>query len=241
MRRRELTPEEVADAKRLKAAWLAYKDANPGANQTWLAAESGLGTQGAVGQYLRGKIPLNMPALLAMCRVMQLNPSDISPRLGMNLIISDEAHAGRVADEVEDAPEISGALRKLPVVGRVQAGPDGLLSIDDVMENDGFMIWWSVCAHAYALRIRGESMSPRYRPGEFVGVDPCAEVLPSDEVIVLLADGKRMIKRLLWQRDEQLCFESVNQNYQNIILEKTEISAMHLVLGHIPKAAFRSE
>ncbi len=101
------------------------------------------------------------------------------------------------------------------------------------------MFWYTSCVQSYALRVRGESMSPRYLPGEFVGVDPCAEVLPSDEVIVQLEDGRRMIKRLLWIRDDQACFESVNKDHPNIIIDCDEIQVMHLVLGHIPKAAFR--
>lgn len=142
---------------------------------------------------------------------------------------------------VEDAPPITGSLKRLPVVGRAQAGPDGTLSIDDFNQVDGFMLWWSTCPQSYALRIRGESMSPRYLPGEFVGVDPCAEVFPSDEVIAQLKDGRKMIKRLLWMREDQACFESVNKNFQNIILDLEEIECMHLVLGNIPKAAFRSD
>lgn len=161
-------------------------------------------------------------------------------------VLSDEsqpgyAQAASVQTDVEDAPQVVGALKKLPVVGRVQAGPDGMLHIDDFHQGDGYMLWWSTCANAYALRIRGESMSPRYLPGEFVGVDPCADVSPSDEVIVMLKSGQRMIKRLLWRRDDQACFESVNKNFQNIILDLAEIDALHLVLGNIPKAAFRSE
>lgn len=148
--------------------------------------------------------------------------------------------AGAVSD-VEDAPEILGTPRLIPVVGRVQAGSDGLMHIDDYTSEhpDGHLLWYANCAEAYALRIRGESMSPRYLPGEFVGVDPCAEVLPSDEVIVLLRDGRRMIKRLLWVRDDQACLESVNKDHPNIVLDCDEIDRMHLVLGHIPKAAFR--
>jgi len=145
------------------------------------------------------------------------------------------------ADEVEDAPEILGTPRLIPVVGRVQAGPDGLLHVDDSPSDnlDGYMAWYTSCVEAYALRVRGESMSPRYLPGEFVGVDPCAEVLPSDEVIVLMHDGRRMIKRLLWVRDKQACFESVNKDFPNIVIDCEDILKMHLVLGHIPKAAFR--
>lgn len=143
--------------------------------------------------------------------------------------------------EVDDGPPILGTPRMIPVVGRVQAGTDGMLHIDDFHPDhpDGFMFWYSSCVEAYALRVRGESMSPRYLPGEFVGVDPCAEVQPSDEVIVLLSDGRRMIKRLLWSRDGQACFESVNKDHPNIVVDCEDIAGLHLVLGHIPKAAFR--
>lgn len=146
-----------------------------------------------------------------------------------------------VASDVDDAPAIVGTPRLIPVAGRVQAGEDGLLHIDDFPPEhpEGYMVWYTSCVEAYALRVRGESMSPRYLPGEFVGVDPCADVYPSDEVIVLLSDGRRMIKRLLWQRGDQACFESVNKDFPNIIVDVEEITALHLVLGHIPKSAFR--
>lgn len=144
-------------------------------------------------------------------------------------------------DGVDDAPPIMRKPQMIPVVGRVQAGHDGLLHIDDasVEHPDGYLLWYASCPEAYALRIRGESMSPRYLPGEFAGVDPCAEVLPSDEVIVLLKDGRRMIKRLLWIRDDQACFESVNKDHPNIVIDCDDIDKMHLVTGHIQKSAFR--
>lgn len=144
-------------------------------------------------------------------------------------------------DVLEDAPPILRKPQLIPVVGRVQAGEDGLLHIDDFNAEhpEGYLLWYATCPGAYALRIRGESMSPRYLPGEFAGVDPCAEVLPSDEVIVFLRDGRRMIKRLLWARDGQACYESVNKDHPNIVLDCEEIEKMHLVTGHIQKSVFR--
>jgi len=148
----------------------------------------------------------------------------------------------KMIDEVEDAPTPMGRQRYLPVVGVVQAGPDGLLTIDDypVGFGDGAVPYWAKCENAYALRVRGESMSPRYLPGEFVAVDPCFEVQPSQEVIVLKRDGTRMIKRLMWMRDGQAAFESINKDYKNIILEMEEIDGMHRVLGIVPSFAFRA-
>ena len=81
MNRRSLTPEEQEEARRLTSLWEEYKAAVPGATQSWLAVASGLGTQGAVSQYLRGVIPLNLQALVSICRVIDADPYYVSPRL----------------------------------------------------------------------------------------------------------------------------------------------------------------
>lgn len=204
-------------------------------DRTELAAFCGV-SQGLVTQWFSGQTGLGKKPLKAFGRT----------RFSLDWLTEGRLPKYRAdgaidAAELEDAPDIIGPQRLIPIVGRVEAGPDGLLHIDDFNGDspDGYLLWYTTCTEAYALRIRGESMSPRYLPGEFVGVDPCAQVLPSDEVIVLLHDGRRMIKRLLWQRDDQACFESVNKAFQNIILDASEIAGMHLVLGHVPKSAFR--
>ena len=153
----------------------------------------------------------------------------------------DNPSAGSNAMEVEDAPEIVAQQRWLPVVGVVQAGADGLLVIDDhaVGFGDGVVPYWSKCPDAYALRVRGDSMSPRYKPGEFVAVDPCFDVQPGQECIILKTNGERMIKTFLWEREGMACFESINQDHKNITLELSEIDKLHRVLGGVPSFAFK--
>lgn len=81
-----LSPEQLEDAARLKAAWEKYKAVHEGASQEKIAAECGWKTQGAFNQYLLGKIPLNLVALLKMCKAMgDLDPFEISPRLAADL------------------------------------------------------------------------------------------------------------------------------------------------------------
>lgn len=193
-------------------------------------------SQGLVAQWFSGTTRLGPKPLKAFARTHFSLDWLTDGKLPKYRPVAVEAPS-----DVEDAPAIIGTPRLLPVAGRVQAGEDGLLHIDDFPPEhpEGYVVWFTSCVEAYALRVRGESMSPRYLPGEFVGVDPCADVYPSDEVIVLLSDGRRMIKRLLWQRDDQACFESVNKDFQNIVVDLEEITALHLVLGHIPKSAFR--
>lgn len=80
-KRRKLTAEEAQEAERLMVAWEKYKKENKGATQTWLASVTKIGTQSAVGQYLRGYIPLNIEALSSICKAINANPYEISPRL----------------------------------------------------------------------------------------------------------------------------------------------------------------
>lgn len=79
--KRPLTDEEHAEAARLRQAWLEYKEAHPGATQAWLGAATELGSQGLIGQYLRGIIPLNLRALVSICSQLGVRSEVISPRL----------------------------------------------------------------------------------------------------------------------------------------------------------------
>lgn len=105
MKRRELDPVERTEAERLAEVWRAYKDANKGATQEWLGQATGIGGQSAVGQYLRGIIPLNLEALLAFCRVLGISPMAISPRLAENITLSRalSMEMDQKAKEVHDA------------------------------------------------------------------------------------------------------------------------------------------
>lgn len=81
-----LSKEQLEDASRLKAAWEKYKEANEGASQEKIASECGWKTQGSFNQYIHGKIPLNLLALLKMCKAMGgLDPAEISPSLASDL------------------------------------------------------------------------------------------------------------------------------------------------------------
>ena len=92
--KRLLTEEERAEAARLREAWLAFKQKNPGATQEWLGAATKLGSQGLVGQYLRGIIPLNLKALVAICSQIGVRSETVSPRLMSVFVDFNRAMAG---------------------------------------------------------------------------------------------------------------------------------------------------
>ncbi len=103
--RRHLTIEEKADAARLQAIWLRQQRIL-GLTQEQVAAECGWTTQGAFNQYLRGRIPLNVRAVLRLAKALQVDAADISPRLAADL-----PHAPRTVRE-ESARYLSGIAKK---------------------------------------------------------------------------------------------------------------------------------
>lgn len=81
-RRRELTEEEKADARRLRETWLRQKNQLGFNSQEEFAVESGLGTtQGAFNHYLNEKQPLNLEAAIKIARALKVDVAEISPRL----------------------------------------------------------------------------------------------------------------------------------------------------------------
>ena len=69
------TPEDVAASVRLKELW-KQRAHERGLSQTKMAAELGI-TQGAVSQYLNGRIPLNYRTLLAFCQALGILDTDV--------------------------------------------------------------------------------------------------------------------------------------------------------------------
>ncbi|EJO2709888.1 helix-turn-helix transcriptional regulator [Salmonella enterica] len=72
-----LTPEQKADADRLKA----IVSKQHGLTQATLADELGFSNQSAVSQYLNGKIPLNIDAAIKFAERLCCSVSDFSPSI----------------------------------------------------------------------------------------------------------------------------------------------------------------
>ena len=52
---------------------------------------------------------------------------------------------------------------------------------------------------AYGVRVRDASMAPRFEPGELAYAVPGQTVRAGDDILLLLADGRRLIRRLVRQ------------------------------------------
>jgi phage repressor protein C with HTH and peptisase S24 domain len=125
-------------------------------------------------------------------------------------------------------------------VGEVRAGADGYLEELQypVGNGEGYVEYWTRDEAAYALRVRGDSMHPRYRAGEFVVVTPSGEPRLGGDVVVACHDGRKMLKQLNWMRDGEIQLLSVNGDYTPLTLMLSDILAIHNVAGSVPRDAF---
>jgi len=83
----------------------------------------------------------------------------------------------------------------------------------------------------YTIRIKGNSMAPRYRSGEYVVVDPGVRPKPGADVVVCLKDGRSLIKTLDWRQVGKVQLLSVNGDYPPITLMLDAIERIECITG----------
>lgn len=141
---------------------------------------------------------------------------------------------------VADAPALAPS-RLVPVVGHVKGGDDGYLEemLFPVGHGEGFVPYWTKDSSAYALRVRGDSMHPRYRAREFVVVTPSIEAQQGNDVVVRMKDGRKLLKQLNWNRDGEVQLLSINNGFAPMTIQMSDVESIHRVAGGVPPDAFQ--
>jgi phage repressor protein C with HTH and peptisase S24 domain len=125
-------------------------------------------------------------------------------------------------------------LNGVPIVGHAIATPNADGFFEDVFTSgasDEYAFWKSRDPDAYALRVKGDSMQPRIRPGEVIVVEPNAPLVQGKDVLVRTKDGRKMVKQLLFQRANEVTLGSINQSHPQITLSLDDIESLHFVAG----------
>ena len=158
----------------------------------------------------------------------------------IRILSGDPANALAELSSVVDAPALAPS-RLVPVVGHVKGGDDGYLEEMQfpVGQGEGFVPYWTKDNAAYALRVRGDSMHPRYRAREFIVVTPSIEAQQGNDVVVKLNDGRKLLKQLNWNRDGDVQLLSINDGYAPMTISAVEFESIHRVGGGVPPDAFQ--
>jgi phage repressor protein C with HTH and peptisase S24 domain len=122
----------------------------------------------------------------------------------------------------------------VPVVGDAEASTNGMISWDaEGLVKAQVEQWVSRSfadgdPRAYAVRIRGDSMVPRYFPGEIVIAQPRLPIRDGDFACVILVSGERLIKRVFRQEGTWL-LKSLNDEYPPRVVAAVDVAAMHAI------------
>jgi phage repressor protein C with HTH and peptisase S24 domain len=105
---------------------------------------------------------------------------------------------------------------------------------------DGWVPGYSEDPNVYALRVRGDSMAPTIKHGQFVVVEPNSELVPGEPVVVGLRDGSKMVKELQYRRGDSISLLSINGGRARTVMLE-EIEFIHPVVSIVQASRWRQE
>lgn len=205
-----LSPEQLEDASRLEKIFLERQQTDPSLTQESLAHACGWKTQGSVNQYIKGKIPLNLPAVLKFSNALKVQPHDISPTLaGMMEIAAKKppsapASSTKFKKVVEFDPADDGLVQIRRVKLRLSAGITGFAAEEAVEDAQplAYRREWFVKrgyspAKLIAINVKGESMEPSLSDGDTVVINTADTIRKHGELYAINYDGEAVVKRLV--------------------------------------------
>lgn len=190
---------------------------------------------------------------------LQRTPRDVRAMLQKLLADNVSAKAGQAQGELKpgvagsinlDDAYMSGVLASLveknagnvervntntvPVINRVSAGypkdftdlsypprvADDYIGCPDVHDGD-----------AFAARVHGDSMTPKYRAGDIVVFSPAATPKNGDDCFVRFADGQTTFKRVFFENNEAgdpvIRLQPRNEKYRAKVVKSEEVAGLY--------------
>lgn len=238
-RRRELTPEETADAKRLAEVYRQVKaerkERGLHLTQESLAHECGWGGQSAVSQYTNGRIPINLDALVKLASALDVEPSRISPSLAERIRAPD-SNLGiiELAGVMDDEPTQTEV--DVPYYREVElAAGSGAF---EVIENHGVTkrlpvraleasgVSWS---NAACATVSGDSMMPTLPDGACVAIDTGTTCIIDGDMYAIDHDGMLRIKALYRLPMQRVRVVSFSDDYPDEIVSGDDLQFFRII------------
>lgn len=206
-----LTPEQLADAARLKALYKEWKSsrraAGESASQEIVAALLGFSSQSSVSQYVNGKIPLNVNALVKFSQLFSCAPEAISPELAKEIQRIAKTSGNTAPGQEIDLESAPNAIQVRKVIFKISAGIAGF-SVEYLDNGEGTPLFFSRAwaekrgikpEAVYATRVSGDSMAPGLRDSDIVVVNTADTKRQKEAVYAFNHDGEFTVKRLRYE------------------------------------------
>jgi repressor LexA len=131
------------------------------------------------------------------------------------------------------------AGRLVPVINKVEAGyPTDFNDLDYPV---GIADDYVRCPDlhdpsAFAVRVVGDSMEPRFRQGDIVVFSPAAEVHSGDDCFVRFAmPHETTFKRVFFEADNKVRLQPRNEKYSPMIVDGKRINGLYRAITRIEK------
>jgi len=188
------TKADRAAAKKLLAYWDERKKAR-GLTQDKMADILGI-TQGAVSQYLHGKIPMGYLTLVGFTNALGLHPADIRTDL------PEQRVSISVVREADPPPYKDMERGQVPYIAAQQV-TEWLAGGRPAVHG------WMFCPvdvgrRAFVTIQRGIAMAPRFNDGDFLFIDPDETPVHGSGVLVMLAGEAPSVRELQVDGDAML-------------------------------------
>lgn len=222
----------------------ALKTAREKLDRTQQAVANHVGvSRAAVGQWEKGEVEPSTEHLIKVCDFFGISLSDATKGVVRYLRSSDaQGEAERPpANEVAVTNKIPVQTRSdmpsdVPVKGIAVGGADADFYLNgEIVDYIRRPIGIRNARDVYVIYVIGDSMSPRFEPGEIVYINPARLPVPGDYVVVQLqpeSDGepiRAFIKRLKKRGPPTLVLEQFNPE-KTISIDSKKVLAMHRVV-----------
>lgn len=186
-----------------------------GLSQEELAKKVGYRDRTSIAKIETGKVDLSQSKIIEFANILGVTPSYL---MGW--------------DETTDKPKTKVKAVKIPVLGRVAAGVP-IEMIEDVLDYEEITEDMAKHGEYFALKIQGDSMTPRICNNDVVIVRQQDDADNGDIVIAAINGDDAVCKRLQKYNDG-IALISLNPLYDPIYLKKDEIDEKPVrILGKV--------
>lgn len=215
-----------------------------GLNQSELAARVGVHPS-QVNRWVQSKrLVLKLDNLLKLAHALGVDPQELMPddidyreqvrRQDAGVAESMSRIMGsldRHAVLKQRAPEAPPAGDRMPVLVGARGGSQLMFAEDGALD-------WTPTPHylrevrgAYAAWVVGDSMMPRFRPGQVLHVHPSRPPSAGAGVVIQLSAGEVMVKEFVRSTAQGVWVREYHPDDRTFLLEAERVVSCHVVLG----------
>lgn len=189
-----------------------------------IATECGV-TPSSVSQWKSGLTqsmkPENLAALAKATGASMLwlatGEGDMPQMATRNIEGTDSGATHSAADSYDTVRIDSMRTQRLPVIPRSQVGQIGVVALEALDIARFIESPFPSSPGAFLLEVGSESMSPEFRAGQIIQVDPAAPARNGSLVVVALTDGGTMFRRLVDSEDGRI-LQAMNPQWPDRLL-----------------------